>query len=119
MWKIKGRDDSISEPLSIPTRPHVECYRLTSCGIRTFRERAADVHVRGLQSCSEGATISSSFSRFLPLLQSSRYDLRSIKAITAEMEHELTITDDGDGKRKRISRKIHVYGMTRKPHVKL
>lgn len=47
-----------------------------------------------------------------------RYDSRSIKA-TAEAEHELTITDDGDGKRKRISRKIHVYGVTRKPRVKL
>lgn len=37
-WKIKGRGDIISEPLLIPWRPHVECYRLTSSGIRTFWE---------------------------------------------------------------------------------
>lgn len=41
---------------------------------------------------------------------------RSSRSPTAEAEHELTITHDGDWKRKRISREIHVYaGVTREP----
>lgn len=35
--KLKGAATSSPGPLSIPSRPHVERYRLTSSGIRTFR----------------------------------------------------------------------------------